>query len=180
MPRPGYVDRCRAAGSHREFRNKLLQDRFDLSPLADIGVPFVFFFQGGLLTQGGRLETNCFSNCGQSPSEITATLITARRSCSSADISASRDDPLSASVTSRSNTISFFAMHRPLNSVDFSPAAQSPTRSLRHGAEKHMFRSPQARRIRRLFRRHKWHVHAQLALHPRCTPVCAGRPRRRR
>src|ERR1035438_7045057 len=58
----------------------------------------------------GRLESSCFSNCGQSPPEITATLTIPRRSCSSADISASSDDLLSASVPSRSYTISFFTM----------------------------------------------------------------------
>ena len=58
----------------------------------------------------GNLETTCFSNCGQSPPEITATLTTPSRSCSSADISRSRADLLSASVPSRSNTISFFSL----------------------------------------------------------------------
>jgi len=48
--RPGYVDRCRAAGSDRELRNKLLEDRFDPSPLGHIGVPFILFLQRGLLT----------------------------------------------------------------------------------------------------------------------------------
>ena len=56
----------------------------------------------------GRFETSCFSNCGQSPPEITATLATPSSPASSADISASSADLLSASVPSRSNTISFF------------------------------------------------------------------------
>src|ERR1035437_7732472 len=56
----------------------------------------------------GRWESTCFSNCGQSPPEITATLTMPRRSYSSRDISGSRDDLLSASVPSRSKTISLF------------------------------------------------------------------------
>src|ERR1039457_7122476 len=60
------------------------------------------------LSSRGRFESNWFWNCGQLPPEMTATFTMPRRAVSSVDISASRDDLLSASVPSRSKTISFF------------------------------------------------------------------------
>src|SRR5208337_601663 len=65
----------------------------------------------------GRFETSCFSNCGQFPPEITATLATSSSPASSIAISSSSADLLSASVPSRSNTISFFKIHSTFGAV---------------------------------------------------------------
>src|ERR1035438_5211598 len=111
----------------------------------------------------GRWESTCFSNWGQSPPEMMATLTTPRRLCRRADISASRGDLLSASVPSRSKTISFFTV--------LPPVTQFPARLPRRAAEKHTLRPPRARATRRLFRRHKWRRRTRPARRPQCRPV---------
>ena len=62
----------------------------------------------------------------------------------------SSDDLLSASVPSRSNTISFFI-----------PVSRFPTRSLCPEAERYTLREPQATEVRRLFRLHMSRRHAR-------------------
>ena len=57
----------------------------------------------------GKMESTCFSNCGQSPPEITATLMMSRRSCKSIDVLASRAD-LHRQAYRRDQTISFFIL----------------------------------------------------------------------
>ena len=83
-----------------------IEDRFGLTTYhfcSRIGIP-----HNSREASWGRLESSCFSNCGQSPPEMTATLMIPRSLCSSFDISASSDDLLSANVPSKSKTISLF------------------------------------------------------------------------
>ncbi len=47
------INRCRAADSYGELRNRDVKDRLDLLSFGEIVIPFCFFFQGRLLTQCG-------------------------------------------------------------------------------------------------------------------------------
>src|SRR5580658_2904640 len=92
-----------------------------------------------------------------------------RRSHSSDAIRVSKGDLLSASVPSKSNTISFFIR-----------VFRFPARSPHLVAEMYTRREPQATELHRPFGRHKWLRRVPPAQRPRHIPARAAHPLRQR